>query len=161
MRTMSGSIRRSSVLQVNISATSRKPSPISRLSARHITWIEPCQARMAAVKLFDVAKHPGAMRWKHREKRVRFASTRCIAQHDILQPRRWKLWRRDWVHQHCLCSAELGPYRLVLDAGNHAVKRQAASATLDSDGSMGPLCVRTAWTHVGMHSVTSRHQALS
>jgi hypothetical protein len=45
----------------------------------------------------------------------------AIAQHDILQPRRGKRWRRDWVHQHCLCSAELGPYRLVLDAGNHAV----------------------------------------
>jgi hypothetical protein len=66
----------------------------------------------------------------------------AIAQHDILQPRRGKRWRRDWVHQHCLCSAELGPYRLVLDAGNHAVKRQAASATLDSDGSTGLPCVQ-------------------
>src|SRR5712675_3572806 len=62
-----GLYRRSSVLQANISETSRKPSPISRSSARHITWIEPCQVRMAPVKPFDAPEHPGAMRWKHRE----------------------------------------------------------------------------------------------
>jgi hypothetical protein len=39
------------------------------------------------------------------------ANRRRSAQHDILQPRRGNLWRRDWVRQHCLCSAELGPYR--------------------------------------------------
>src|SRR5258708_9284995 len=115
---------------------------------------------LTALVVADLTKgtgrfQPGAgLRWDTR-------GCRRIAQHDILQPRRRKLWRRDWVHQHCLCSAELGPYRLVLDAGNHAVKRQVTSATLDS-GSMVPalrsIAVAQHARALRMNSVTSRRR---